>query len=221
MNIIDWKTIYICTDHNEKYHTRNIHMNNLLNTIGFKDFKQYKSSTENYPTCLIKAIIDILENNLDNPILILEDDIECVEGHCEIVFDFDPTADAIYLGLSKSGGHSIDNIHLGYSVFEPWSDTQVRVLNMLSGHAILYISRAYKEAVIESFKNNMYYNSDVLMSRLQPNFTILANKKPIFYQSSKFNIGMHEENYTKFEINIVGDTTEFSTVKPLLKNHSG
>ena len=59
------------------------------------------------------------------------------------------------------------------------------------------------------------------MSRLQPNFTILANKKPIFYQSSKFNIGMHEENYTKFEINIVGDTTEFSTVKPLLKNHSG
>jgi hypothetical protein len=29
-----------------------------------------------------------------------------------------------------------------------------------------------------------------------------SNKKPIFYQSSKFNIGMHEENWTKFELNI-------------------
>lgn len=62
--------LYICPDHNEKYHTRNLHMDNMLDTIGFKDFTHFKSSTENYPTCLNKATIDILENNLDNPILI-------------------------------------------------------------------------------------------------------------------------------------------------------
>lgn len=199
MKIVDIKTIYICPDHNEKYHTRKIHMDNMLNTIGFKDFTHYKSSNENYPTCLNKATIEILENNLDNPILILEDDIEWT-GINEIIFEC--TADAIYLGLSKSGGHPTDNIHLGNSVFETWSDTQVKVINMLSGHAILYISRAYKEAVIESIKKNMSYSHDVLLSRLQSNFTILANKKPVFYQSSKFNIGIHEENWTKIEINI-------------------
>ena len=199
MEIIDFKTVYICPDHNEKYHTRKIHMDNMLNTIGFKDVTHYKSSIDNYPTCLNKATIEILENNLDNPVLILEDDIEWT-GINEIIVD--SIADAIYLGLSKSGGHPIDNIHLGDSVFETWSDTQVKVINMLSGHAILYISRAYKEAVIKSLKNNILFYNDVLISRLQPNFTILANKKPVFYQSSKFNIGMHEENWTKFEINI-------------------
>jgi hypothetical protein len=199
MNIVDFKTIYICPDHNDKYHTRKIHMDNMLNTIGFKNFIHYKSSTENYPTCLNRATIDILENNLDTPVLILEDDIEWT-GINDIIFE--PTVDAIYLGLSKSGGHPTDNIHLGDSVFETWSDTQVKVINMLSGHAILYISRAYKKAVIELLKNNIVYYNDVLLSRLQPKFTVLANKKPIFYQSSKFNIGTHEENWTKFEINI-------------------
>ena len=60
-----------------------------------------------------------------------------------------------------------------------------------------------KKEQIDILKNNVstFYN-DVLLSRLQPNFAILANKKPVFYQSSKFNIGMHEENWTKFEINI-------------------
>lgn len=112
------------------------------------------------------------------------------------------TADAIYLGISRSGGHPTDNIHLGDSVFESWSDTQVKVINMLSGHAILYISRSYKEAVIESFKNNVLFYNDVLLSRLQSNFNVLANKQPVFYQSSKFNVSIHEENWTKFEINI-------------------
>jgi hypothetical protein len=200
MKVTELKTTYMCPDHNEKYHTRKVHMDNLLNTIGFKDFTHHLSSTENYPACLNKATIDILEKNLDNPILILEDDVEWT-GVQEI--DFDPNVDAIYLGLSRSGGHPTDNIHLGDSVFEPWSDSQARVMNMLSGHAILYISRKYKEAVINILKSNIdtFYN-DVLFSRLQPNFTVLANKIPVFYQSSKFNIGMHEENWTKFELNI-------------------
>jgi hypothetical protein len=199
MKIIDLKTIYICPDNNEKYHKRKIHMDNLLTTIGFKDFTHFVSSTDNYPSCLNKATIDILENNLDTPVLILEDDIEWT-GLDEFVFD--PTADAIYLGLSKSGGHPTDNIHLGYSTFEKWSDSQARVMNMLSGHAILYISRKYKEAVLESFKNNPYYYNDVLLSRLQSKFRVLANKIPAFYQSSKFNKTMHEENWTNIRLNI-------------------
>jgi hypothetical protein len=201
MKIINLKTVYICPDHNDKYHDRKIHMDTLLNKIGFKDIIHFKSSSEKYPTCLCKAIIDILKDNLDNPVLILEDDIEWT-GLIDI--EFEPHVDAIYLGLSKSGGHPTNNIHLGDSIFQPWSETQVKVINMLSGHAILYNSRKYKEAVIDILSNNLneLYHSDVLYSRLQPKYNILANKKPIFYQSSKFNKTMHEENWTKFELNI-------------------
>jgi hypothetical protein len=201
MKITNLKTVYICPDHNNKYHDRQIHMDTLLNKIGFKDIIHFKSSSEKYPTCLCKAIIDILKNNLDNPVLILEDDIEWT-GITDI--EFEPYVDAIYLGLSKSGGHPTNNIHLGDSIFQPWSETQVKVINMLSGHAILYNSRRYKEAVIDILSNNLneLYHSDVLYSRLQSKYIILANKKPVFYQSSKFNKTMHEENWTKFELNI-------------------
>lgn len=200
MKITDFKVVFICPDHNEKYHLRRLHMEQLLNKIGFTNFEFYKSGTENYPDCLSLATIDILKNNLDNPIIIFEDDIEW-NGNYEI--EYDPKYDAIYLGLSKSAGHPTQNIHLGSSQFSKWSDKQVRVLNMLGGHAILYNSRRYKEAVINILNNhrNIKYYNDVLFSRLQKDFLVLAEKVPLFYQSAKFNIPFLEE-HTNFVINI-------------------
>jgi hypothetical protein len=199
MKLTDIKTIYICPDHNEKYHERKLHMDNLLTNLGFTNFHHYKSSTDSYPKCLCDATIDILKNNLDEPILILEDDIEYT-GYSDI--SFDSSIDALYIGLSKSGGHPIINLHDGPSLFANYSNSQVRVINMLGGHAIIYISRKYKEAIIDSLERmgNTYYN-DVLFSRLQKHYIILANKIPSFYQSAKFGNVQHVENWTKFQIN--------------------
>lgn len=199
MRIQDIKTVFICPDHNPKYSTRKRHMELLLHTLGFKDVTHYKSGTDKYPDCLSLATIDILKTNMEVPVLILEDDVEFT-GVEE--FAMDTTADAIYVGLSKSAGSKMCNSDKGSSQFEPWSFTQSRVMNMLSTHAILYISSKYKEAVIDTLQAHIgqnYYN-DVLISRLQPGFLILANKKPSFYQSHRFNSGMHEELYTKFEL---------------------
>jgi hypothetical protein len=200
MKITDFKVVCICPDHNEKYHSRKLHMERLLDKIGFKNVEHYKSGTENYPDCLSIATIDILEKNLDEPILIIEDDVEW-NGIDEI--DFDPECDAIYLGISKSGGHPLINLHLGESKFEKWNETQVRVINMLTTHAILYNSKKYKLAVIDILKRNMnkkYYN-DVLISRIQNEYLILAPIKPLFYQSAKFNIQFLED-HTNFVIKI-------------------
>lgn len=199
MHIQDIKTVFICPDHNPKYSARKIHMESLLHTLGFKDVTHYKSGTEKYPDCLSLATIDILKTNLEVPVLILEDDVEFT-GIEE--FAMDTTADAIYFGLSKSAGSKTCNSDQGSSQFEQWSFTQSRVMNMLSAHAILYISPKYKQAVIDTLQAHIgqnYYN-DVLISRLQPGFLILANKKPSFYQSHRFNSGIHEELYTKFEL---------------------
>lgn len=75
---------------------------------------------------------------------------------------------------------------------------------MLGGRAILYISRQYKEAVIDTLITHLgtQYHIDVLFSRLQSNFLILANKIPAFYQSAKFNKTDWEENCTNFIIDI-------------------
>ena len=199
MRIQELKTVFICPDHNPKYSLRKAHMESLLHRLGFKDVTHYKSGTEKYPDCLSLATIDILKANSEQPVLILEDDIEYT-GVEEFVMD--NSADAIYFGLSKCGGSKTSNSDDGSSQFEPCSPTQSRVINMLSAHAVLYISSSYKQAVIDTLNSHLgqnYYN-DVLISRLQRKFNILANNKPSFFQSHRFNNSMHEEIYTKFEL---------------------
>jgi len=197
--IQSFKVVFICPDHNEKYHERKLHMETMLRQIGFTHIEHYKSSTEDYPDCLSKATIEILQNNLENPVLILEDDIEWTGVE---TIEFHSVADAIYLGLSRCGGHPYKNVDHGSSTYVPWSTSLVRITNMLSTHAILYISRAYKEAVISILQSNLgvkYYN-DVLLSRIQPKYLVLGTKKPVFYQSAAFGNTIGVQECTKIEI---------------------
>jgi hypothetical protein len=60
MRIQDFKVVYICPDHNEKYHARKVHMDTMLAELGFKDIVHFKSGTEGYPKCLANANVDIL-----------------------------------------------------------------------------------------------------------------------------------------------------------------
>jgi hypothetical protein len=198
--ITDFKAIFICPDHNEKYHKRKLHMEKLLKNIGFTRIEHFKSGTEDYPKCLTLTYIEILKRNIDEPFIFFEDDVDWT-GTYEI--DYDNSIDAIYLGISKWGGHPSENIHLGESKFSTYSDSLVRVHNMLSSHSVLYNSRVYKEAVIDLLEKYCHipYHSDVLISRIQSNFLILATKVPIFYQSSRFNT-CGVQDHTLFQIKI-------------------
>ena len=197
--IQSFKVVFICPDHNEKYHERKLHMETMLRRIGFTNIEHYKSSAEDYPDCLTKANIDILQNNLDHPILMLEDDLEWtgVEN-----IEFDSTADAIYLGVSRCAGHPYINKDEGMSVYTNWSSHLVRITNMLSTHAILYLSRTYKEQVIKLFQSylGLKYHSDVLLSRIQSKYLVLGTKQPVFYQSAAFGNTIGVQECTKFEI---------------------
>lgn len=192
----EFKTYYICPDHNEKYHERKLHMDKLLADLGFTNVHHYKSGTEGYPACLNRATIDILQSNLDEPILFLEDDVDTT-GLCEVVVP--DGADAIYVGLSNRAGSRTHNWDEGWAEMEPYSVSQVRIMNMLSAHAVLYLSRSYKEKVIETLTTHMntnYFN-DVLISRLHPHFMILANRVPAFWQANRFNAPRDLEKDTK------------------------
>lgn len=197
MRIQDFKVVYICPDHNEKYHARKLHMDEMLTAIGFKDIVHFKSGTEGYPRCLANANIDILTTYMNEPILLLEDDVEFT-GISE--FDFVHGADAIYFGLSVCAGHPTQNVNEGTCVTEYYSKTQSRVLNMLGTHAILYITPTYKQAVINEMKVALGH-TDIAISRIQPKFRILANRRPSFFQSANYNAPDHKNEYTLFMLN--------------------
>jgi hypothetical protein len=140
--------------------------------------------------------MNILKLCLDIPVLILEDDVNYIDM---LEFDFIEEADAIYFGLSATAGHPIKSTCNGNAEFEHYSKNQTRILNMLSTHAILYISRRYKEAVIKAMEEciKIELPSDIAMSRIQKDYLILANKIPTFYQSLEFN-----EEQRDIQINI-------------------
>lgn len=82
MELIDLrkiKTIFICPDHNEMYKARCKYMFSLLQDMGFEQIIHYKSgSSEAYPLNL--ATYNILQMNMNEPVLILEDDIEFISN---------------------------------------------------------------------------------------------------------------------------------------------
>ena len=221
MRLQDLKVVYICPDHNDKYRARKEHMESLLSRIGFpsKRIEHFKSSTQAYPDCLSQATIDILKAHMDCPVLILKDDVEFTGVD---TFDLVEGADAIYFGLSTSAGHPINNIHHGPAQYSCYSKTQVRIWNMLGGHAILFISSAYKKLVIDAIQAHMgqKYNTDILMLRLHASHLILANRKPSFYQAAAFNRTDHEERHTKIEFNDKPlRTTVVTAFYPLKSKH--
>jgi len=203
MKLIDIPVVYICPDNNPKYNERKQHMDKLLNSIGFKSITHFKSGTEEYPTCLAKATIAVLNQFLnDEPVTIFEDDVEPffeLDGATDI--DFPEDTDAFYLGFSKCGGSKTQNVDDGPSIVEPYSDNYIRILNMLSAHAVLYRSKIYKEKVIEALNSiigKAGYHSDVVISRLHSSYRIYGYYFPFFYQSSKFGNSQHVEDCTRF-----------------------
>lgn len=195
-SVTDFPVTYICPDHNEKYKKRNIDTRTLLEKIGFNSITHHQSGTNQYPKCLVEATIDILERHTDDmPFLLVEDDIAWT-GISKI--EFPPDADAIYLGVSFCAGHPEENTHKLYCELQEYSNSTSRVLNMLSAHAILYISKRYKQAVVNQLRANENTYNDVLMSRIQKQYNIYTVNFPIFYQDDD---GARDVTKIKFKCN--------------------
>ena len=203
------KVVFICPDNSPKYTGRKFTMLWMLQHIGFPNIEHFKSDDIPYPRCLVKATMDILKKYIDEPVIILEDDVAYTGNS---MFEIPEDTDAFYLGLSECAAHPT-NYHLGgTSQFTCVSRHTVRVQNMLSAHAIYYKSRRYKEAVIErmqwAFASNL--TNDVSLARLQPSFNIYAGTVPMFYQSRAFNVNHFQydvEDQTNIEIYIKDDKT--------------
>ena len=204
------KIVFICPDNSPKYTGRKLTMLWMLQTIGFTNIEHFKSDDIPYPRCLVKATLDILKKYIDEPIILLEDDVAYTD-HC--MFEIPDDTDAFYLGLSECAAHPVHEHNSGVSEIEYYSPHTVRVKNMLSAHAVFYKTRRYKEAVIERMERALALNltNDVSFTRLQPFFNIYAGVIPMFYQSRAFNLtnstGINVEDQTNVQIHISEDTS--------------
>lgn len=195
------KTVFICPDHNDKYKERCKYMFELLRDLGFEKIIHYKSgaqdTNERYP--LNNATYNVLQMSMDEPVLILEDDLEFVPNPA-FVFEIEKDVDALYLGMchcdynfeKKSNGNKAD--------FEVMNSNYVRIKNMTSAHAILYLSPTYKQYI----GNQLRYTddaNDVEICKHQAKFNVLGLRKPICWQSMKHNNGWKWIEYaTKIQI---------------------
>lgn len=190
INLKNILTIYICPDHNEKYHKRKIHMDELLTKLGFTNFIHYKSSTDKYPFCLNNATIDIF-SKYKPPFLLLEDDIEYnfdTIKHNLLVINIPDETDAYYLGLSNSGGHKYNNYDEGSSKFTKTNyDNIFKIENMLSAHAILYLSSNYIHNLRNLLITKPTFYNDVIMSQNQYKYNVYCYKYYYFYQSKEYD----------------------------------
>jgi hypothetical protein len=205
MKLVDFPVIYLNPDHNTKYRARKKHMDGLLTRIGFKNITHFKTSTEAYPRCLLKATIEVLSMHLDdNPILILEDDIEeyqPLNASTELVLPDD--TDAFYLGFSKAGGHATENRMDGNSKVIPHGSYHL-IQNMLGGHAVVYKSRQYKERVIQELRDILHIprlHKDIILSRIQKDYKIYSYHHPFFYQAVHWGNSKTIEELTRFSFN--------------------
>ena len=189
MEVIDLrkiKTVFICPDHNEKYKARCIYMFELLHKLGFERVVHYKSGSDTHdPYPLNIATHNILQMHMDEPVFILEDELEFLPNP-QFVFEIPSYADAIYFGIGGCNYDFEKRINGDKALFEIINSKYMRVLNMLTAHAVLYLSPNYKSFIANALKNTNTAN-DIEICKHQTKFSLLARCIPICWQSAKFN----------------------------------
>ena len=116
------------------------------------------------------------------PFLVLEDD--CVVKNFSLEIDIPDNADAIYLGISSWGRM---NSHSGPFVqYERFDNNILRIYNMLSTHAILYLGEEYTSVCTKIAKHwaSIGDHLDIGFAEVQRYYNIYAFNDPFFYQTS-------------------------------------
>lgn len=119
--------------------------------------------------------IDALQSG-ETPLLILEDDAQVTEDYREEI-DIPHGADAIYLGWSMANKKM---------TVKNFSENLVKVTGLAAAHAILYLSKRYKDFAEGAIKIAIYEEQvplDVALAYFQKDFNVYAVRKPYFIQS--------------------------------------
>ena len=161
---------------------RNNDMKKLFKTCGFES--HYRIDAEYTPNSLAGCSLSHHNalNEVEPPFILFEDD--CVIKNFKPIIDIPDDADAVYLGISSWGRM---NSHSGPFVqYEDLGDGLLRIYNMLSAHAILYLNQEYVSLCsrISEQATSIADHQDIGFAEIQRYFNVYAFDDPMFYQSS-------------------------------------
>lgn len=158
----------------------------------------------------VMGMISILKKRLSQPFkpfLLLEDDCSRTKWF-RYEIPVPDHVDAVYLGLSVYGIHPF--IPQGYPNLVSWKSVPkepelVKLENMLSNHAILFMTQRWTEMCLECFEKTLAgvpesreYDYDILICRNLPLFNVYALREPLFYQNKSVG-GCEDATYIKFK----------------------
>ena len=159
---------------------------NIIRVSGFKDSIGKRGCAYSHALAL---------EEVDSPFIVLEDD--CLTLNFVEQIEIPDDSDAVYLGISSWGRM---NSHSGPCVqWEEVSDYPglLRIYNMLSAHAILYLNPDY----VDLCKRIAYHgylisdHHDIGFADVQKYYDVYAFDEPMFYQTSSNGT---EENLSSY-----------------------
>lgn len=198
---IDLKHVKVCisTCEGKKWENRCEEIQEMLKELTFDQIEYFKGKiSKPYIFAANENAIQILSSN-KVPFIYMEDDARCIKENYEDILDIPKECDILYLGgtahsnihfVSQDPKIKINNItgiansRLHYKHV---NDKFLRIFNMFSAHAILFLTEKGKEEylkAINTFKNQPF---DVTFSMVMPNLNVYMVKKPFFYQNDGHN----------------------------------
>ena len=194
MDIRDIDIVFLHGPHRPE---RREHMQNMLKEAGLRG-ECHVGYCDKGRHSGVLGLIELFKKRLDGefrPFICLEDDCNVTPWFRHVI-NVPADADGVYLGISKWSMHPQFNracvLYQGASVDQ--CPDVVRLVNMLSNHAVLFLTRSWAEACLEAYHETATWASpdyDILQSRKMPYFKIYALKSPVFYQCKE--MGGQEE----------------------------
>ena len=161
----------------------------MLHNAGFKNVTRYPGNVSHHPSvgCALshQSLLNfLLEEKIDTPFLILEDDAMISKDFTSII-EVPDNSDAVYLGLSTSA--RMWNYTVLDMVAKKINDDYYQIYNMLAAHAILYTNIDYVKFLSKAIKLAIEVegHQDIVRSTTMKYFNVYAKNKPIFFQNDQ------------------------------------
>lgn len=198
LNLSDYPSYWLTC---EKSKSRWPLMEKTLEIGGLNSTKIVGPITDPYTIGVSIGHLEALKLSKGLPVIILEDDARITQKYFENIIvpsSLLEQADALYLGTSIFG--RVDKVTLIGSTQTSKTESKdiVKVSNMLSMHAILYLSNRYIQHVIElltEFGKNPIGGVDDAIADSMKGYNVYALASPIFYQNDG-----HSEYATTYSI---------------------
>lgn len=186
--IIDLRKIPAVYMNLEQHTAKNKNMQDILSICGFENIIRVEGTyMPDKPISGCAAAHYNALQEVDPPFILFEDD--CMPKNFKPMIEIPNDADAVYLGISSWGrmnGHSgpfVKYTKVGRDFY--------RVYNMLSGHAILYLTPEYVNICKKIAYHSAYivedYYHDIGFAEIQRWFNVYAFDDPMFYQTSGYH----------------------------------